>query len=425
MRPHNPRSLCGELVDYRGSHRSQCINFKNGLIDSITEKPRGPHLDLTGTEKKIVPGLIDLHVHLRGLDLAYKEDEYTGSLQSLMSGITLIADMPNTRPYLNTHHALSRKLHLLKSNSWTDYTLYAGIPTRLEDIRKLKSMPIAGFKAYPADLQNIRLLEAITREGELLVIHPEYLTGLRMVEVEDNATRGVVRGCFLEELSVEYIYSEGIDGRIHVTHASCSSTIRLAKRYRYTVDITPHHLVYDNSRKGCLYRVNPPLRDPVEKSHLIRMVVEGEVDALASDHAPHAMTEKSEPLTCSPGFPWLPLWPWLLYARLVSPGALSLSEFLYYTSRRPAEILGLDGYGVIEHGARANIVVLDPKAHWRFTGFAESKHRLPVHFMENLVGLPEYVFVGGVLSWTLREGIVRRGHTINPHQYDLTGDVEG
>jgi len=414
MRGNGPISICGELYDYRGSHGVQCINFKNGRIESITEKPRGIHLDFTGSNKKVIPGLIDLHVHLRGLQLSYKEDENTGTLQALKAGITLVIDMPNTKPYINTPEIIREKLYALKDKSWTDYSIYSGIPPSIDYIEKIMEMGIAGYKAYPNDLAMTAILNRILDEGYLLIVHPEYLSSLKILEVEDIKSRGIIRGCSLESLSVELLASQGLTGRLHITHASCPSTVRIAKRGRYSVDVTPHHLFYNFNRTGCLNRVNPPLRSPEEAGKLVQLVLDGLVDAFASDHAPHSQHEKTEPLTCSPGFPWLPLWPWLVYSRLVKPGGISLSEFLYYTSRGPAEILGLWDYGIIDYGARANIVVFDPEYSWRFPGFLESKHRLPIHFMESLHGIPEYVFVGGRLSWSISDGLLQRGPVINP-----------
>lgn len=420
MRGKGPISICGELYDYRGSHGIQCINLKDDRIESITEKPRGEHLDFTGSNKKVIPGLIDIHVHLRGLQLSYKEDENTGTLQALKAGITLVIDMPNTRPYINTPETIREKLDALRNKSWTDYSIYSGIPPSRDYIEKTMKMGIAGYKAYPNDLAKTTILDNLLQKGNLLVVHPEYLSGLKMLEVEDIRSRGAIRGCYLESLSVELLASQGLTGRLHITHASCPLTVWTAKRAGYSVDVTPHHLFYDYNRTGCLNRVNPPLRSPGEASKLIQLVLYGLVDAFASDHAPHSQQEKTEPLTCSPGFPWLPLWPWLVYSRLVKPGAIGLSEFLYYTSRGPAEILGLRDYGIIDYGARANIVVFDPDYSWRFPGFLDSKHKLPVHFMESLRGIPEYVFVGGRLSWSKSDGFLQRGLVINPFTRDTS-----
>ena len=412
-------SICGTLADHRGILGEQCITLRDGHIQGYTEAPRGEALDLRGTPYTILPGIIDLHVHLRGLQQSYKEDEETGTIQAVKAGITLVADMPNTRPRLETREALLEKLDSLAAKSYTDYTVYAALPPQPAGLEELMKAPIAGFKAYPGDYKKLddeRYTGRLT--GKLLVVHPEDPMAEEIAEVEDQRARSLVRGCHLEGLAVEEIASTVPgDVRVHITHASCRRTIELAKVHGYSVDVTPHHLYYDYNRSGCLYRVNPPLRDPQERWHLTSLVTAGMVDAIASDHAPHAGWEKSEPLTCSPGIPWLPLWPWLIYRLFVASGLLDIAGFSRLTSMSPARILGLDDrYGELSPGYRANIIVVDPGWRWRFPGFTDSKHRLGVHFMEELVGVPLYTIVGGRIAWDYRRGLLQRAGVVNPFE---------
>ena len=404
-------SICGELVDYRGSQGEQCIIMDKGYITSITEEPRGKTLDYRGTGHIIIPGLIDLHVHLRGLQLQYKGDEATGTLNALKSGITLVVDMPNTKPYLNTREALLLKLEALRENSYTDYGVYAGIPHATSELERITELPIAGFKAYPRDLEKTSMLEDILSRGHLLIVHSEDPMS-DGIEAEDLETRASLRNCYIETLGLEYL--QGLEGRIHITHASCPTTIREAKTRGYTVDTTPHHLLLDNkNHDNCLYKVNPPLRDPQTREGILRELLEGRIDALASDHAPHAKWEKADPLACRPGITWLPHWPWIIYRALVAPGLMKLEDFLYMTSRRPAEILGLENYGHIEPGARANLVVLDPSYKYRYHE-AASQGRNPVyHWMREAQGQPVGVIVGGHLAFDWIRGVIERSVVAN------------
>lgn len=389
-------AVCGKLADYRGLLGEGCVNIEEGRIAGILkEPPRDVVLyDYRERGYLIVPGLVDLHVHLRGLQLSYKEDEGSGTRAAASAGITLVVDMPNTIPKLVTGSALESKLEALEKIAVVDYGIYAGIPSSPEELRELTTYPIAGFKAYPQDLEfKSEMLRYIMESGFLLVVHSEYPLVERVV-LEDELSRSTHRGCQYEALALDSIH--GTRGaRVHVTHASCYSTIKEAKRRGFTVDVTPHHLLYNNiDAPTCIGRVNPPLRGPEEAWSLLQALIEGYVDALASDHAPHSPTEKSEPLYCSPGFAWLELWPWLLF-RLVKLGVIGLDRFLYLTSRGPAEILGLKDYGSLSSGSRANLLVLDYKYEYRFPGAQYSRDRHLHAFMATLVGKPFSVFVGG------------------------------
>ncbi len=410
-------SICGLLVDHRGPMGEQCLLVSSdGFIEGFTEEPRGPRpLDLRGTRLVVAPGLVDLHVHLRGLRLSYKEDEYTGTAEAARGGVVLVADMPNTVPRLDEPRALAAKLDALSSMSLVDYAVYAAIPRDPGLAEALAGKPIAGFKVYPRDYGSGESLRAAARAGRLVVVHPELPEAEAAVQVEDPASRHAHRGCHWEA-AAPGLLEPLLDGaRVHVTHASCPSTVREARRRGYTVDVAPHHLLYEAAPGGdpCAGRVNPPLRPGVERSLLVQAVVEGLVDALASDHAPHAWWEKTEPLSCMPGYPWLGLWPWAAY-RLLHP-AMPLEGLLELAAAAPARILGVYGaYGVIEEGARASLIALDPWARWRHTGFPYSRHRLGIHFMLEAQGLVEYTLVGGVLVHEHGRVPGRGGYGWNP-----------
>jgi dihydroorotase len=398
------RYVCGRLVDYRGLLGEGCLLYSedSGRIEGFAKAPpsNGEGRDYRGRGYLVAPGLIDMHVHLRGLELSYKEDEETGGWAAAAAGITLVVDMPNTRPEIRSPDLVMEKLRALEKAP-VDYGLYAGVPDEPRDVLEMSRLPIAGFKVYPADLAIRRpAVEAVTRTRRLVVLHPEDPQASRADAASgDPRGRESHRGCWLEVLAVldAAALHAGGPARLHVTHASCPQTVATARRLGFTVDATPHHLfwTYHDADDPCLYKVNPPLRSPREQARLLSLLLEGRIDAVASDHAPHAPREKQgDPLACSPGFPWLEAWPWLLF-RLVRVGALKLREFLWLASRGPAVILGLRDYGALEVGARANILVFDPSVEWRFAGPRHSRAGLTPALMERLAGEPVEVIVGG------------------------------
>jgi len=393
--------LCGILSDYRGVIGEGCLELdaSRGVISRISKEPPSGALveDYRGKGFVVAPGFIDLHVHLRGLNLSYKEDEVTGCRAAAAGGVTLVVDMPNTSPPLTTPEALDAKLAALGEGCIVDHGVYAGIPGEPQLLGELASRPIAGFKVYPSDLRSPALREAL-KLRRLVILHPETPEASRGdLASFEPASRAVHRGCWWEALAVLELASIAPRwASVHVTHASCPSTIEAARGLGYTVDVTPHHLFYEAlpGLDPCLYRVNPPLRGHAERVGLLKLLLEGRVDAVASDHAPHTPREKALPPTCPAGFPWLEAWPWMLF-RLVRAGALSLGEFHWLVSRGPALVLGLRNYGELSVGARANVVVYDPKTPGRFPGPRHSKARLYPAFMAETAGQPIEVVVGG------------------------------
>ncbi|MEB3778989.1 MAG: dihydroorotase [Desulfurococcales archaeon] len=419
---HDQHAYCGVLADYRGVLGKGCVVVEDGVIRAITgEKPQGARTyDYRDRGYIVAPGFIDLHVHLRGLNLSYKEDEASGTRAAAASGITLVVDMPNTSPRVSTPELVMAKLSAF-SGSPVDYGLYSGIPDDPSLVGELLGTPIAGFKVYPEDLdyRYESLVEVLGRDV-LVVVHPELVEALQDYS-EDLESRSTTRGCHWEAAAVDYIAGLASKARIHVTHASCPSTVNRARMHGYTVDVTPHHLLLTAPQGGdCLYKVNPPLRGVAERTLLLQLLLEGTVDAIASDHAPHASWEKSEPLSCSPGIPWLEAWPWALF-RLVASGGLSLGEYLYLTSRGPARILGLEDYGVLREGARGNLVVIDPGYKWRYPGPRYSKARYTPTIQLELVGAPVMTVVGGEPVYMEGEVVESRRSGVNPWSKNKPG----
>ncbi|MEB3692510.1 MAG: dihydroorotase [Caldisphaeraceae archaeon] len=408
-------SICGNLFDYRGSIGKGCINIgESGKIESVTKIPKARKAEEFGNGYIIGPGIIDLHVHLRGLELSYKEDEESGTKSALQSGITLVIDMPNTKPRLDSIDNIKKKLSSLKEMSYVDSSVFSAIPQKVEEIDKICDLPIAGFKVYPEDLSlREEAIRYVIEKGKLIVLHPELIEAERVFDYENDA-RATLRGCNLESASIPIInkISERRK-RIHVTHTSCPSTVLEAKRHGFTVDTTPHHLFYESSMRGCQYRVNPPLRDYITKGNLFKLLIEGAVDMVCSDHAPHSIKEKENPTLCPPGIPWLGLWPWLFF-KLVKLGIISIGNFFNLLSFTPARILGIKNLGYIGEGARANIVVIDSNARWRFTK-TYSKAPYIGHFLEELHGFPVKVYVGGILASDSGE-VIGRPPVINPFE---------
>jgi len=397
--------LCATFATPTGT-REECHLFApDGTVRRITATPpRDPRiLDLRGTPHIALPGLIDMHVHLRGLRLSYKETVRTGTLAALRGGITLVADMPNTRPRIDTPEAVRLRLMEIRREAAIPVLIIAGIPRSQEHAHKIARTPgVVAFKAYPGDLERERELRWAAETGLPIILHPELPEAEKAdLEREHLAARSAHRACHLEAAAVGLLRDLlGRDARIHVTHASCPSTVREAGRHNATVDVAPHHLIYDArsppNMDQCLGKVNPPLRAPTERQELLNLLIEGSIDAVASDHAPHAPWEKSEPLACASGIPWLELWPMVLLSLL---RGLGLGRALVYlarlTSRGPADILGVPMPGSV--GGPASYTIVSPVP-GRFTGFAESRGVRRYHFMARLGGIIYTSIINSIMN---------------------------
>jgi dihydroorotase len=273
------------------------------------------------------------------------------------------------------------------------------VPTSIDIAAKLAAVPeIAGFKIYPGDLEHrMDVVEKLLREQPILaVLHPE-LPEAEKSEYENLSLRAVARGCHWETAAVEYIASLAEKARLHITHASCHTTIDAAKRHGLTVDATPHHILYPAPLRGdCLLKVNPPLRTTCETKLLLKALLDGKIDALASDHAPHASWEKEgDPLTCPPGIPWLEAWPHVVSC-LVASGALRIEEYAALLSTQPAEIIG--ARRCLAPGCPASITILR-FTHSRFHAPTYSKAKRIPYFMERLCTETVASIAGGRLAY--------------------------
>ncbi len=360
----------------------------------------------------ILPGFIDLHVHLRGLRLSYKEDELSGTLAAAAGGVTLVVDMPNTEPRVDNVEVLGLKLAALRRNAVIDYGVYAGVPRVPGEAQRLAaSRLIMGFKVYPEDLEagdNLEeVLYAAWRHNLLVILHSEHPGLIR--EGCRPGERWKCRSIGSELAALEELRSRAPRGvRVHVTHVTSPQLLRAAKGAGYTVDVTPHHLLLDSraeAEQGCVAKVNPPLRPRDIREKLLQDVAAGEVDAIATDHAPHAVEEKMSGFEeCPPGIPSLEFYARLVLT-LVAKGVVELGDVIRLMSVKPAEILGIRRYGCVEPGCIASYTVVDLKREGRIVGYETfSKAKLTPFDGWVYRGEPVATIVRGVLVY--RDGCV-------------------
>ncbi len=322
-------------------------------------------IDLTEDGLITFPGFIDLHVHMRDYNYGYKETMESGTRAAVSSGYVLVADMPNTNPYIRDVELLAKRAELARSKSYVDYATYCGIPDNLGVVDELiKNQHLfMGFKIYPEDLNDrLDVINYILHIYDgLVVVH---------AELPEYALRGSTREICLRyldmpswnELSVIDLL-QGMKGRaeLHITHSVHPSTPTRCKSLGFTVDTTPYYFMLSSEDVGdCWRKVNPPINDLISKSLIAKNLIEGLYDAVVSDHAPHAYEEKtSDWRLCPSGFAGIEVTSRIMLT-LFTKGLIPYQLMIKYLCRGPAKILGIENFlGNIDAGRRASFTVVD------------------------------------------------------------------
>jgi len=339
---------------------------EDGKIAAVKKTLRGDE-EVDHGDALILPGCVDLHVHMRDPGLTQKEDLPSGTRSAAIGGVTTIAEMPNTVPPVTSQAAYERKVESFRGRSAIDYVLYAA-PKSEDAVTRLREA--AAFKAYmaestgalqigPKELHGILRGAAVT--GKLVVVHaedPRQLTNVKVNGLEDHSA---ARPKAAESSALRWLASNRGETKVHIAHVTCVEALD-AVPSGATCEATPHHLFLDTSSPlGARGKVNPPLRSPADREALWDAFRRGRIDAFASDHAPHTLDEKSVPFNEAPaGLPGVAT-SFPLLMRRTRAGEIGLERLVGATASRPAEILGIPK-GVIEVGRDADLIVVDPRA---------------------------------------------------------------
>jgi dihydroorotase len=341
----------------------------------------------------VLPGLIDAHVHLRDLELAYKEDFHSGTCAAIAGGFTTVLDMPNTKPPTNSANRLKEKMEKARSKIVSNVGFFIGYPTTLEELSSIKKIGALGLKIYPYQNMGRKQLAyedllyqtlKATKETELiLLVHAEDPT---IIEREEKILRKEQKISYrtltkihppeAEIKAIEKIcrIATKIRSPIHICHISLPDSVTLineAKKNggKLSCEVTPHHLLLTDKavdeQEGFAI-MNPPLRDYNTNQRLWNMLKKGSIDIIASDHAPHTSIEKKEmtPKATLPGIPGLETALPLLLTQ-VSSGRASLFQLISVLAENPAQIFHIKNKGCLKPGCDADLTIVDLKE--RFT----------------------------------------------------------
>ena len=337
----------------------------------------------------LAPGLVDLHAHLREPGYEHKETVESGTRAAAAGGYTAVCAMPNTDPVADNAAVISEVRNLADKAGLCEVHPAGAITRGLagDELTDMGELVDAGVRLFTDDgncVQSSRLMRLAleyARQFDVVISQHaqdgELSDGWQMHEGHYSAMLGLTGvPAEAEEIVVarDVALARLTGGRIHVTHASTLRTVELTREakergVRLTADVTPHHLsLLDEDLIGydTNLRVNPPLRSVEHRDGLRAGLAEGVIDAVATDHAPHAPEEKEREFDLAPpGTTGLETALAVVLTDLVEPGLLSLSDAVSRLSTAPARILGLqDQGGPIDVGAAANLVLFDPEESW-------------------------------------------------------------
>lgn len=343
----------------------------------------------------LLPGLVDLHTHLREPGREYAEDIETGSAAAALGGYTALFAMANTDPPADspvvTDHVWQRGRQVGLVDVHPVGAVTVGLAGKQLTEMGLMAAGVAQVRMFSDDgicvsdpLVMRRALEYASGLGVLIAQHAEEprLTAGAVAHEGPNAARlGLAGWPRVAEESIvarDALLARDAGGRVHICHASTAGTVGILKWAKeqgisITAEVTPHHLMLDDSRLASYdgrNRVNPPLREASDTAALRRALADGVIDCVATDHAPHADHEKCcEFSAARPGMLGLQTALSVVVATMVVPGLLNWRGVARVMSENPSRIVGLDDQGrPLEVGEPANLVIVDPDATWTVDG---------------------------------------------------------
>jgi dihydroorotase len=373
--------------------------------------------------KIVCPGFVDIHVHLREPGQEYKETVATGTRAAVAGGFTAVCCMANTHP-VNDNRAVTDYIRAKAESEGVARVYPIGAVTRGlrgEELAELAELAEAGCVAFSDDgrcVMNAALyrhaMEYTLPFGAPLISHAEdqqLSSGGAMNEGVVSTELGIAgMPAAAEDVMVarDILLAELTGAHVHIAHLSTAGAVRLvreakARGVRVTAEVTPHHLLLtDDAVRGfdANTKMNPPLRSKRDAEAVLEGLVDGTIDCIATDHAPHAVSEKEGEFDRAAfGIVGLETAVGLLMDRLVRPGTLSLTTLVARLSRDPARLLGLPG-GSLAPGAPADLTLLDPAAEWTIDPARfQSRSRNTPFGGWTVTGKPWKTIVGGRIAW--------------------------
>ncbi|WP_449126478.1 dihydroorotase [Staphylococcus chromogenes] len=367
-----------------GTLKQVDVLIQEGKIKSIATQiePQSEMQIIDAKGHFLSPGFIDVHVHLREPGGEHKETIETGTKAAARGGFTTVCPMPNTKPVPDSVENMRHLQQLIDENAQVRVLPYAAITERQAgkkhvDFEALASEGAFAFTDDGVGVQEAaKMYEAMQQAkavNKAVVAHCEdnsLIYGGAMHEgkrSEELGISGIPNICESVQIARDVLLSEATGCHYHVCHVSTKESVRVIRDAKkagipVTAEVTPHHLLLteeDIPGDNAIYKMNPPLRSVEDRQALIEGLLDGTIDIIATDHAPHAEDEKNQPMTRAPfgivgsetAFP-------LLYTHFVKTGEWTLQQLVDYITIKPAQVFDLP-YGTLKEGAVADLTLIN------------------------------------------------------------------
>ena len=344
-------------------------------------------IEFDATGKLVVPGLIDMHVHLREPGQEAKEDFLSGAKAAIAGGYTTVATMPNTSPVVDNAALVRSMVKRAEEIGLVNIKIIGAVTKgqQGQELAEMRDMIAAGAVAFSDDGHfddNAKIflnaLDYLHDTGKLIICHEEetsLVKGGVMNEGKRSALLGLKgRPTVAEDIAVarDVLLAEYTGGRVHIAHISSARAVEIvrdAKKrgVKVTAEVTPQHLTMTEdlvNPADASTKINPPLRTQADCDACLAGLIDGTIDAIVTDHSPHAPEEKDREYIYAPsGFPGLETSVGVLFTELYHTGKIDLRTLISKMTAEPAKIFGLDA-GTLSIDAPADVTIIDPEFIW-------------------------------------------------------------
>jgi len=365
------------------------VLIKDGRIHSLAVSILSESVDrVVDAQDKyfLIPGFVDVHTHLREPGFSYKETIKTGSMAGAKAGYTDLCTMPNLNPAPDNAEHLKVQTDMIDRDAVIHVLPFGTITKERKGVGEIIDFEsiagqVAGFSDDGTGVQTEELMkQAMTKcakLGKIISAHCEVNELLKGGYIHDGAYakthnhRGICSESEWAQIERDCRLAEETGCQYHVCHISTKESVDIirkakARGVRVTCETGPHYLTMcdEDLQEDGRFKMNPPLRAEQDKQALIEGVLDGTIDVIATDHAPHSAEEKSKGLEKSAmGVVGLETAFAVLNTKLVKTGIITLEKLVEMMSVRPRVIFGIDG-GEIKEGAVANLALLDVDKEW-------------------------------------------------------------
>ncbi|MHC5227610.1 dihydroorotase [Enterococcus sp. LJL99] len=419
----------GKIVKKENELVSVSIWIEEGIIKAI-----GTHFDENDFDEVydakghlITPGLVDVHVHLREPGFTYKETIKSGSKSAARGGFTTVCAMPNLNPVPDTPEKLKEVYDIIQRDAVVKVLQYAPITEELrsETLTDQKALKEVGAFAFTNDgvgVQTAGTMYLAMKEAAKLkmaiVAHTEdesLLFGGVMHEGEISkklGLPGILSATEASQIARDVVLAGETGVHYHVCHVSTKESVRVirdAKRagIHVTAEVAPHHLILIDEQipeDHGFWKMNPPLRGKEDRDALIEGLLDGTIDCIATDHAPHGLEEKCQSFLKAPfGIVGSETAFQLIYTHFVETGKFTLEQVVDWMATKPAEIFNLT-VGTLTIGSAADIAVFNLEDEVAIDDKAFESQSINTPFTGwKVKGNTEMTFVDGKLTWSNEE----------------------